>query len=72
MSLAQQIIYSAEQVERLVAEAFQAGLNHGYTLAVDGESLDRESTKREQERIFMQNWQGVCESREGDECGHED
>ena len=64
MSLAQQIIYTAEQVERLKSEAFQAG----YNLALRAQ----ESLRHKQERQLIQYWQGICESREGDECGHDD
>jgi hypothetical protein len=68
--LTQQILYSDEEVRQLVAKAHQAGVTAGYTLAVQEEVLQLAADKREQERLFMQNWQGICESREGDECGH--
>jgi len=70
MSMTQQIIYSAQEVEDLVVTAYQSGINHGYALAVQDEVPQLTASEREQERIFIQNWQGICESREGDECGH--
>jgi hypothetical protein len=62
VSLSQQILYSAEQVQQLVASAYQSGVNQGYMLAVQEEVLDLEAMKREQEREAIINWQGICES----------
>jgi len=62
VSLSQQILYSSEQVQQLVASAYQSGVNQGYMLAVQEEVLDLEAMKREQEREAIINWQGICES----------
>jgi hypothetical protein len=62
VSLSQQILYSAEQVQQLVASAYQSGVNQGYMLAVQEEVLELEAMKREQEREAIINWQGICES----------
>ena len=64
-----QILYSDEEVQQLVAKAHQKGVDQGFELAFRG-VLQLAADKREQERLFIQNWQGMCESREGDECGH--
>lgn len=67
MSLSQQILYSAEQLQQLVASAYQSGVNHGYMLAVQEEALELEAQKREQEREAIINWQGLCESGQAGE-----
>ena len=69
--LSQQIMYSVEEVEQMVAGAYQSGINYGYMMAVKEDMLELEAMKREQEREAIINWQGHCESREGDECGHD-
>jgi hypothetical protein len=69
--LTQQILYSVEEVEQMVAGAYQSGVNAGYMMAVKEDLLELEAMKREQEREAVINWQGQCESREGDECGHD-
>jgi len=68
--LSQQILYSLEEVEQMVAGAYQSGVNAGYMMAVKEDMLELEAMKREQERQAIMNWQGYCENREGDECGH--
>jgi len=67
----QQILFSLAEVEAMVAGAYQRGVNAGYMMAVKEDMLELEAQKREQEREAIINWQGQCESREGDECGHE-
>jgi archaellum biogenesis protein FlaJ (TadC family) len=67
----QKILYSLAEVETMVAAAYQNGVNYGYMMAVKEDTLELEARKREQEREAIINWQGICESREGDECGHE-
>ena len=67
MSLSQQILYSAEQVQQLVASAYQSGVNQGYMLAVQEEVLDLEAMKKEQERQALITWQGICESGQAGE-----
>lgn len=68
--LSQQILYSVEDVQKIAAQAYQSGVNAGYMMAVKEDMLELEAQKREQEREAIINWQGLCESREGDECGH--
>ena len=70
--LSHQILYSEEEVQQLVAKAHQAGVNIGYTLAVQEDVLELEAAKREEDRQRIINWQGLCESREGCECGYDD
>ena len=65
--LNQQILYSDEEVQQLVAKAHQAGVNAGYTLAVQEEVLELAAKKREEERQMIINWQGLCESGQGGE-----
>jgi len=67
VSISQQILYSAEQVQQLVASAYQSGVNHGYTLAVQEEALELEAMKKEQERQAIIIWQGICESGQAGE-----
>lgn len=67
----QKILYSLAEVETMVAAAYQNGIDYGYMMAVKEDMLELEAQKREQEREAAINWQGFCESREGDECGHE-
>jgi hypothetical protein len=64
--------FDRAEVEQLCQERYQAGINVGYMIAVGEEVLELEAMKREQEREAIINWQGLCESREGDECGHDD
>ena len=66
----QQILFSLEDVHKIAAQAYQSGINYGYMMAVKEDMLELEAQKREQEREAIINWQGLCESREGDECGH--
>jgi hypothetical protein len=65
--LSHQILYSEEEVNQLVAKAHQAGVNIGYTLAVQEDVLELEATKREEERQQIINWQGLCESGQAGE-----
>ena len=67
VSLSQQILYSAEQVQQLVASAYQSGVNHGYMLAAQEEALELEAMKKEQERQAIIAWQGICESGQAGE-----
>ncbi|MBM4447361.1 MAG: hypothetical protein FJ023_08475 [Chloroflexi bacterium] len=69
--LSHKIVFSEEEVKQIAAQAYQSGINAGYTMAVQEEVLELEALKREQEREAIINWRGICESREGDECGHE-
>jgi hypothetical protein len=69
--MVQQILYSLEEVQMIAAQAYQSGINYGYMMAVKEDTLELEAMKREQEREAIINWQGYCESREGDECGHD-
>ncbi len=54
--------FDRAEVERLCQERYQAGINVGYMIAVGEEVLELEAMKREQERVALQNWQGLCES----------
>ncbi|OGO03884.1 MAG: hypothetical protein A2Y72_03560 [Chloroflexi bacterium RBG_13_53_26] len=65
--LTQQILYSAEEVQQLVAKAHQAGVTAGYTLAVQEEVFELAAKKQEEERQKHINWQGLCESGQGGE-----
>lgn len=67
----QQILFSLAEVETMVAAAYQRGVNYGYMMAAKEDILELEAQKQEQEREAIINWQGYCESREGDECGHD-
>jgi hypothetical protein len=68
----QQILYSVEDVQKIAAQAYQSGVNAGFALAVKEEVLELQAKKREEERQAIIAWQGLCESREGCECGHDD
>ena len=70
--LNQQILYPVEEVQKIAAQAYQSGINAGYMLAVKEDMLELEAAKREEERLQIINWQGICESREGCECGYDD
>ena len=49
------------------SKAYQDGFNAGYAMAVAEEVLELQAMKHEQEREAIIAWQGLCESREGDE-----
>jgi hypothetical protein len=66
----QQILFTLAEVEAMVAGAYQKGVNAGYMMAVNKDMLELEAQKREREREAIIKWQDICESREGDECGH--
>ena len=54
--LANRILYSLEEVEQMVAGAYQSGVNAGYMMAVKEDMLELEAQKREQEREARQKW----------------
>jgi hypothetical protein len=68
----QRVLWGNHAVQQLVASAYQHGFNDGFALAVKEEVLELEAAKREEERQAIINWQGICESREGCECGCDD
>jgi hypothetical protein len=70
--LNQQILYPVEEVQKIAAQAYQSGVNAGYMLAVKEDMLELEAAKREEERLRIINWQGICESQEGCDCGCDD
>ena len=70
--LNQQILYPVEEVQKIAAQAYQAGINAGYMLAVKEDMLDLEAMKREEERLQIITLQGIYESQEGCDCGCDD
>ena len=66
------VLWGNHAVQQLVDSAYNHGFNDGFALAVEEEDLELQAMKREQEREAIINWQGYCESRQGDECGHDD
>jgi len=68
----QRVLWGNHAVQQLVASAYQHGFNDGFALAVKEEVLELQAKKREEERQAIINWQGICESREGCECGYDD
>jgi len=70
--LNQQILYSVEDVQKIAAQAYQSGVNAGFALAIKEEVLELQAKKREEERLQIINLQGICESREGCDCGYDD
>jgi hypothetical protein len=70
--LNQQILYPAEEVQKIAAQAYQSGINAGYMLAVKEDMLELEAIKREEERQQIITLQGIYESQEGCDCGCED
>jgi hypothetical protein len=56
------VSYSVEDIDVMLAAAYQRGFTDGYGEAIKEEVLELAAMKREQEREACQNWQGMCES----------
>jgi len=70
--LNQQILYPVEEVQKIAAQAYQAGINAGYMLAVKEDMLELGAAKREEERLQINTLHGIYESQEGCDCGCDD
>ena len=62
-----QNVFLIPSADEAAANAYRQGFNDGYAMAVAQDDLELQAMKRQQEREAIINWQGLCESREGDD-----